>query len=60
MNSEKKMRIALIISVGIFILGGLILTIGQLITFFKPLSYVLLVFGTVATICTFFGWKDEL
>lgn len=54
------MRIALIVSVSIFILGGLILTIGQLISILKPLSYVLLTFGSIASIFTFFSGRDEL
>lgn len=60
MKSEKKMRIALIVSVSIFILGAVFLTIGQLISIFTPLSYVLMIFGVVASMFTFFSWRDEL
>lgn len=60
MGTEKKIRIALIVSVCIFLLGGVILTLGQLISFLKPLSYALLAFGTVAAVFTFFAWIENV
>ena len=60
MSSEKKMRIALIVSACILILGGVLLTVTTFFGFLKPLAYTLLVFGAIATFLSFFWWTMQL
>ena len=60
MSSEKKLRIALIISVCLLILGGALLTVATFFGFLKPLAYTLLIFGAIATFITFFWWTFHL
>lgn len=60
MSSEKKVRIALIVSVCIFILGGIVITLSSFFPFLKSLSIVLLGFGGVASFFTFMFWTFQL
>jgi len=60
MNSEKKMRTALIVSVIILILGGVILTLTNFFDFLKPLGITLTTLGSIASFLSFYFWTFQL
>lgn len=60
MSSEKRLRIALIISAAILIMGGAFLSLATLIAFVKPLALTLVIFGSIATVFSAINWTMHL